>query len=115
MHFSFKNPYNVKNAIHSNTPIGVSVDIKTGKNNSYQVLKLDGTTRPIIYEKTPIDDIPKWLLPFSHKTNYLDMRDGDGRNDELFRSIIPMTKLNMNKQEIETTLIGAKRKLFYLQ
>ena len=30
MHFSFKNPYNVKNAIHSNTPIGVSVDIKTG-------------------------------------------------------------------------------------
>ena len=112
MHFAFKNPYSVKNAIHSNTPIGISVDIKTGKNNSYQVLKLEGIKRPIIYEKTPIDDIPKWLLPFNHKTNYLDMRDGDGRNDELFRSIIPMTKLNMNKQEIETTLSLVNKYMF---
>ena len=38
MHFLFTNPYSVKNAIHSNTPIGLSVDIKTGKNNSYQIL-----------------------------------------------------------------------------
>ena len=72
MHFSFNNPYNVKNAIHSSTPIGISVDIKTGKNNSYQVLKLDGKEREVIYEKLPIDDIPKWLLPFNHKTNYLE-------------------------------------------
>lgn len=112
MHFSFYNPYNVKNAIHSNTPIGVSVDIKTGKNNSYQVLKLNGEERPMIYEKLPIDDIPKWLLPFNHKTNYLDMRDGDGRNDELFRSIIPMSKLNMNKEEIETTLTLVNKYMF---
>ena len=112
MHFSFNNPYNVKNVIHSNTPIGISVDIKTGKNNSYQVLKLDGKEREIIYEKLPIDDIPKWLLPFNHKTNYLDLRDGDGRNDELFRSIIPMTKMNMNKDEIETTLKLVNKYMF---
>ena len=112
MHFSFNNPYNVKNVIHSNTPIGISVDIKTGKNNSYQVLKLDGKEREVIYEKLPIDDIPKWLLPFNHKTNYLDLRDGDGRNDELFRSIIPMTKMNMNKEEIETTLKLVNKYMF---
>ena len=112
MHFSFNNPYNVKNVIHSNTPIGISVDIKTGKNNSYQVLKLDGKERELIYEKLPIDDIPKWLLPFNHKTNYLDLRDGDGRNDELFRSIIPMTKMNMNKDEIETTLKLVNKYMF---
>ena len=112
MHFSFNNPYNVKNAIHSSTPIGISVDIKTGKNNSYQVLKLDGKEREVIYEKLPIDDIPKWLLPFNHKTNYLDLRDGDGRNDELFRSIIPMTKMNMNKEEIETTLKLVNKYMF---
>ena len=112
MHFLFTNPYDVKNAIHSNTPIGLSVDIKTGKNNSYQILKLDGKEREIIYEKTPIDDIPKWLLPFNHKTNYLDLRDGDGRNDELFRSIIPMTKMNMNKEEIETTLKLVNKYMF---
>lgn len=112
MHFSFNNPYNVKNVIHSNTPIGVSVDIKTGKNNSYQVLKLDGKERELIYEKLPIDDIPKWLLPFNHKTNYLDLRDGDGRNDELFRSIIPMTKMNMNKDEIETALKLVNKYMF---
>ena len=112
MHFSFNNPYNVKNVIHSNTPIGISVDIKTGKNNSYQVLKLDGKEREVIYEKLPIDDIPKWLLPFNHKTNYLDLRDGDGRNDELFRSIIPMTKMNMNKDEIETTLKLVNKYMF---
>ena len=112
MHFSFNNPYNVKNVIHSNTPIGISVDIKTGKNNSYQVLKLDGKERELIYEKLPIDDIPKWLLPFNHKTNYLDLRDGDGRNDELFRSIIPMTKMNMNKEEIETTLKLVNKYMF---
>ena len=112
MHFSFNNRYNVKNVIHSNTPIGISVDIKTGKNNSYQVLKLDGKEREVIYEKLPIDDIPKWLLPFNHKTNYLDLRDGDGRNDELFRSIIPMTKMNMNKDEIETTLKLVNKYMF---
>ena len=112
MHFSFNNPYNVKNVIHSNTPIGISVDIKTGKNNSYQVLKLNGKERELIYEKLPIDDIPKWLLPFNHKTNYLDLRDGDGRNDELFRSIIPMTKMNMNKDEIETTLKLVNKYMF---
>ena len=112
MHFSFNNPYNVKNVIHSNTPIGISVDIKTGKNNSYQVLKLNGKERELIYEKLPIGDIPKWLLPFNHKTNYLDLRDGDGRNDELFRSIIPMTKMNMNKDEIETTLKLVNKYMF---
>ena len=112
MHFSFNNPYNAKNVIHSNTPIGISVDIKTGKNNSYQVLKLNGKERELIYEKLPIDDIPKWLLPFNHKTNYLDLRDGDGRNDELFRSIIPMTKMNMNKDEIETTLKLVNKYMF---
>ena len=112
MHFLFNNPYEVKNAIHSNTPIGLSVDIKTGKNNSYQILKLDGKEREIIYEKTPIDDIPKWLLPFNHKTNYLDLRDGDGRNDELFRSIIPMSKMNLNKEEIENTLMLVNKYMF---
>ena len=112
MHFLFNNPYDIKNAIHSNTPIGLSVDIKTGKNNSYQILKLDGKEREIIYEKTPIDDIPKWLLPFNHKTNYLDMRDGDGRNDELFRSIIPMSKMNLNKEEIENTLMLVNKYMF---
>lgn len=112
MHFSFKNPYNIKNVIHSNTPIGLSVDIKTGKNNSYQVLKLDGKERDIIYELEPIEDIPKWLLPFNHKTNYLDMRDGDGRNDELFRSIIPMSKMNMSKEDIEDTLTKVNKYMF---
>lgn len=112
MHFAFKNPYDIKNAIHSNTPIGLSVDIKTGKNNSYQVLKLDGKLRDIIYEKLPIDDIPKWLFPFNHKTNYLDLREGDGRNNELFRSIIPMINMNMNKDEIEDTLIKVNKYMF---
>ena len=112
MHFAFKNPYDIKNAIHSNTPIGLSVDIKTGKNNSYQVLKLNGKLRDIIYEKLPIDDIPKWLFPFNHKTNYLDLRDGDGRNNELFRSIIPMINMNMNKDEIEDTLIKVNKYMF---
>ena len=112
MHFLFKNPYEIKNAIHSNTPIGLSVDIKTGKNNSYQILKHDGVLRDIIYDKSPIDNIPKWLFPFNHKTNYLDMRDGDGRNDELFRSIIPMSKLNMNKEEIENTLVLVNKYMF---
>lgn len=112
MHFLFNNPYEVKNAIHSNTPIGVSVDIKTGKNNSYQILKLNGKEREVIYEKEPIDNIPKWLLPFNHKTNYLDMRDGDGRNDELFRSIIPMSKLNMSKDDIKNTLMLVNKYMF---
>ncbi len=112
MHFAFKNPYDIKNAIHSNTPIGLSVDIKTGKNNSYQVLKLDGKLRDIIYEKLPIDNIPKWLFPFSHKTNYLDLREGDGRNNELFRSIIPMINMNMNKEEIEDTLTKVNKYMF---
>lgn len=112
MHFSFNNPYNVSNAIGSYTPIGVKVDIKSGKNNSYQILKVDGKDREIIYQKLPIDDVPKWLLPINHQTNFFDLKDGDGRNDALFRSIIPMSKTNMNKTDIENTLMLVNKYMF---
>lgn len=112
MHFEFKNPYNIYNYIGQPTPIGVKVDIKSGKKNTYQIHKHEGVYRDIIYRTGSIDDIPKWLIPFNHQTHYFDLRDGDGRNDALFRSIIPMSKTNMNKDDIETTLLLVNRYLF---
>lgn len=112
LHFEFKNPYNLGNSIGQNTPIGVTVDIKSGKKNSYQILKHEGINRDIVYETGKIDDIPKWLMPYNHHTSFMDLRDGDGRNDALFRSIIPMTKTNMNKEDIEETLMLVNKHMF---
>ena len=86
-HFLFKNTSVESNRTHASLAVGVTADIKIGKRNSYSVLKFNGVERKIIYdtsEDEEADPLPKWLFPINTNIEFLDMENGDGRNQSLF-------------------------------
>lgn len=97
-HFLFKNSEIKKCRNHATLAIGLEADIKGGFANSYQALKVDGVEREIIYdiaEGQEYDEIPKWLFPLRKKpdVNFINLNEGDGRNDALF-NFIPILQNN---------------------
>lgn len=70
---------------------GLSADIKVGCKTSIEVLKYDGKERPIIYdilENEDYESVPLWLTPIKGRPNFLNMAEGDGRNQALFNYIL---------------------------
>ena len=88
MHFLFLNNGSIsKSYTGTNLACGLVADIKCGKKNSYQVLKFDGKEREIIYDildGEEYDQVPFFLMPVKNKTEFSNMGEGDGRNQELF-------------------------------
>ena len=110
-HFFFKNAdKSIKNQkIKGRLPIGINADVKPGCVNTYSILKFDGKDRPIIYdifEGEEYQEVPKWLIPLSRKTSIelRSLKDGDGRNDALFRYIQTLEKEGLTKDEIKNVL-----------
>lgn len=106
-HFYFKNNGISKNGTHLRLAIGLESDIKVGKNNSYVVLKRDKVEREVIYDKfddEEYQDIPRWLYPVASKIDFLNLEEGEGRNDALFRYILVLQSNNFNRNEIRTCL-----------
>ena len=92
-HFVFINTDVSKCATHTKLACGLVADIKVGVKNSYEVLKYNGKEREIIYDKLDDEDyqeLPKWLKPIKTKQDFLDMSDGDGRNQALFNYILTL-------------------------
>lgn len=108
MHFVFKNDErqqsNVTDAISA---IGVTVDIKCGHRNSYQVLKVDGEKRFIIWDLLEGEEpasVPKWLLPVNTKIDFFELEKGDGRNSALFGYILNLQSNDFTKDEARETI-----------
>lgn len=92
-HFLFKNSTVEKCKTHSKLACGLEADIKLGSRNSYEVLKFEGKERPIIYdifEGEEYEDIPKFLTPINSRVDFLNMEEGDGRNQTLFNYILTL-------------------------
>jgi len=93
-HFLFKNHTVNRNRTHVPLAIGLTADIKVGTKLSYEVLKVDGEERwcewDVEDESKPYDELPKWLLPVKASPDFLDMSDGDGRNQALFNYILTL-------------------------
>ncbi len=101
-HFYFKNDGTIhKNYVKTKTAIGVSADIKIGKKNSYAALKVNGKERLWEIECDDVDQVPLFLLPVNTKVELINMTEGDGRNDKLFRYIIDLQKAKFTKDEIK--------------
>lgn len=81
--------------------IGLSADIKTGKEACYQALKVDGIERNIIYEADEIGEIPKAFEPVQTGVDFVSLGEGDGRNQALFTHILTLSRAGMNKDEIK--------------
>lgn len=111
-HFTFLNhdlkPYmSCKN--HIKLAIGIEADVKSGYKNAYETLKLGGELREVekeINPDIPVSRIPAFLLPLSLKCDIdlLNLSDGDGRNDTLFRYILTLQRNAFRKEEIKDIL-----------
>ena len=103
MHFLFKNDGRFdKCKTKCKIAVGLeSIDIKVGSSNSYEVLKIDGQEREVMYDIEADEEYqvaPKFLLPVNSKTDFNELNQGDGRNQALFNYILT---LQSNDFEVE--------------
>lgn len=106
-HFLFKNKGVVKCATGAKLACGIHADIKIGSKNSYSILKFKGEERFIEWDTEKpdeYDDLPAWLLPVKTEADFLNMTEGDGRNQTLFNYIITLQKHRLQKDEIKDCL-----------
>ena len=88
---------------------GIYSDCKSHSKNAYVKIKDKGVKRKWI-KKTPFKDIqevPKWLYPISNPAKQFEfkgMREGDGRNQELFNYIVYLQAKGFKKEEIKETI-----------
>lgn len=101
MHFYFKNDGNIEtNKTGTKLFLGIEADIKIGSRNSYSIVKFGGKERPIIYDSEDLETVPKYLLPTTYKFDFLDLEEGDGRNQELFNYILVLQANSFTKKEV---------------
>lgn len=105
-HFLFRNKGVDQCYTHCKTAIGLTVDIKIGSKNSYEVLKTNGKDR---FEEWNTDDqkyqdLPVWLLPVKTDTDLLNMSAGDGRNSALFGYELVLISAGLTKDETKETI-----------
>lgn len=107
-HFLFKNTTVDTNRTKANLAIGLTADIKIGKRNSYSVLKFKDKERKILYDTTGEDeeaqDLPKWLLPIKTETDFINLEEGDGRNQALFNYILTLQSNDFEVEESRETI-----------
>ena len=106
-HFLFKNSKIDKCYTKTNLACGLSVDIKSGFKNSYEVLKIDGKERELLYdilEDEEYQEIPKWLFPIKSNADFINMEAGDGRNQALFNYILTLQANDFSVDEARETI-----------
>lgn len=108
MHFLFKNSKIEKCFTKTKLACGlINVDIKSGFKNSYEVLKIDGKERELIYdilEDEEYQEVPKWLFPIKTSMDFINMEAGDGRNQALFNYILTLQANDFSVDEARKTI-----------
>lgn len=100
IHFLFYNNGEIlSNFTHIRLAIGLTADIKGCGKTSYEVLKLDGVEREVIYDTGEYQAIPKWMKPVKSTMDFLKMVEGQGRNNALFSYILPLQQNNFSVEE----------------
>lgn len=107
-HFYFYGLGNItKCGTHVKLAIGLEADIKVGNHNSISVLKYHDKERKIIYDIEPnesYEQVPEWLTPVKTKIDFLNLSDGDGRNQTLFNYILQLQSAELSNDDIKTTI-----------
>ncbi len=102
-HFLFLNDGRIEhNKTGCTLACGLKSDVKLGSRTSYSILKFKDKERSIIYDIYPDEDyepVPMWLLPVKGKIDFLDMEEGDGRNQKLFTYILKLQSAGLSKDD----------------
>lgn len=104
IHCLFKTSRPMTNRTHCKIAIGLTVDIKGAGRASYEVLKIDGKEREVIYDTLEYEILPKYLTPVKTNIDVYAMGSGDGRNNVLFSYILPLTQNEFTKDECRETI-----------
>lgn len=115
-HFYFKGyPRGTKCRTHARLAIGIDADIKVGSKACYGALKVDGVEREVIYDIHDDEDyceLPCWLRPVPYAPEFMDMGEGDGRNQALFNYILTLQSEGFSHDEARETLSVINRFMF---
>ena len=103
-HFLFKNEELQTCKTHTKVGVGLTVDIKVGMKTSYEILKFNNEEREILYDTKDYEIIPKWLYPVKTTIEFLDMENGDGRNQSLFNYILTLQSSDFSQKEVKECL-----------
>lgn len=98
-HFWFKSSEPIKNYVHANTPISITVDVRSYGKKSLVKVKQNGEWRKWELWCDEVDEIPFWLKPMNHSHHFINSKEGDGRNSELFSYIITLTNAGITKDQ----------------
>lgn len=103
MHFYFKNHSISKNFTGTRLACSLTADIKLGSKHSYAILRFNNEDRKIVYDAEP-EEIPHWLYPIKGGADFLNMEEGDGRNQDLFNYILVLQSADFSKDQIIETI-----------
>ena len=106
-HFYFKNSKILKNATGTKLACGLTADIKLGSRTSYAILKFNNEERFCEWDiegNEEYDEIPKFLFPVKTNIDFLNLEEGDGRNQSLFNYILTLQSNDFTKDEVSQTL-----------
>lgn len=98
-HFLFKIDRPMSNRTRIPLGIGITADIKGCGKASYEVLKIDGKEREVLYDTGEYEILPKYLYPIKTSMKLLDLTEGDGRNNALFSYILPLQQNEFTMEE----------------
>lgn len=107
MHFVFKNSKIKKCYTHVKLAIGLEADIKSGFKDCYEILKKDGQAYEVIYdifEDESYEELPYWLIPTKTDIDFMNLAEGDGRNQSLFNYILTLQSIGLSKEECRETI-----------
>lgn len=101
--------WNGKDGKDKKVAVGLTVDIHSG--STYIPLKVEGVNRfPPSFEPETIDEVPEELFPVNTNIDLLNLSEGDGRNDELFKYILILqSQLVLEKEPIKRILNNINR------
>lgn len=106
-HFLFENNGVTTCKTGTSLACGLTADIKIGTKSTYEVLKYEGMERKIIYdifEDEEYEKMPKWLLPVKSNIDFLNLEEGDGRNQTLFNYILTLQSFDFSVDEARETI-----------
>lgn len=108
-HFWFKSEEPWKCFKKTRLAIGIYSDCKSHSKNAYVVIKKDGQMREWVRncKVDEIETVPEWLRPISQPAKqflFKGMKEGDGRNQELFNYIVYLQSKGMARETIRDAI-----------
>ena len=99
-HFWFRSFKPLANNVNTNTPLTIKLDVKSWGKKSLVTVKRKGAWREWLQYNEDVDEIPFWLRPIKINKDLYDLKEGDGRDPQLFSYIIPLLNEKFTKSEI---------------